>query len=113
MSSKRKASISRLSANQTLYDQIALIKQEHPLWGYRRIWTYLRYRKGVVVGKNRIYHVMGKYGLLVQKNDRLRAKRYVGRPKPRATRLNEYWGMDMTKIMFPCGWWYLHVVKDW
>ena len=113
MSSKRKASASRFSANQSLYDQIALIKQEHPLWGYRRIWAYLRYRKGMVVGKNRVYHVMGKHSLLVQKNDRLRAKRYVGRPKPRATCLNEYWGMDMTKILFPCGWWYLHVVKDW
>ena len=44
---------------------------------------------------------------------KLRAKRGELRPKPRAERLNQYWGMDMTKILFPCGWAYLHVVKDW
>lgn len=96
-----------------LKEHIAALKQEHPLWGYRRIWAYLRYRQGMRVGKNRVYGIMKRDGMLVQKNDRLRAKRYVGRAKPRASRLNEYWGMDMTKILFPCGWWYLHVVKDW
>ena len=51
--------------------------------------------------------------LLVRKNMKLRAKRGELRPKPRANQINQYWGMDMTKIKFPCGWAYLHVVKDW
>ena len=44
---------------------------------------------------------------------KLRAKRGELRPKPRADYLNQYWGMDMTKILFPDGWGYLHIVKDW
>lgn len=51
--------------------------------------------------------------LLVSRNDRLKAKRGELRPKPRAQYANQYWGMDMTKIRMPSGWWYLHVVKDW
>lgn len=56
---------------------------------------------------------MKENNLLVKKNMKLRAKRGELRPKPRADRLSQYWGMDMTKILFPCGWAYLHVVKDW
>ena len=92
---------------------IEIIKQEHPLWGYRRIWAYLRYRQEHIVGKNRVYRVMKENNLLVTKNMKLTAKRTPLRSKPRATRLNQYWGMDMTKILFPDGWGYLHVVKDW
>ena len=93
--------------------RIECIKGDHPFWGYRRIWAYLRYRQNHVVGKNRVYRVMKESHLLVTKNMKLRAKRTPLRAKPRATRLNEYWGMDMTKILFPDGWGYLHVVKDW
>jgi len=56
---------------------------------------------------------MKENSLLVKKNMKLRAKRGELRSKPRADRLNQYWGMDMTKILFPGGWAYLHVVKDW
>ena len=89
-----------------------MLKAQHPLWGYRRIWAYLRYRQERVVGKNRVYRVMKEHQLLVSKASKLKATRRY-RSKPRATRLNEYWGMDMTKILFPGGWYYLHVVKDW
>ena len=92
---------------------IEAVKGDHPLWGYRRVWAYLRYRQGHVVGKNRIYRVMKENHLLVTKQMKLRAKRTPMRPKPRASRLNQYWGMDMTKILFPDGWSYLHIVKDW
>jgi len=77
------------------------------------VWAYLRYREAYVVGKNRVYRVMKENNLLVTKNLKLRAKRGNLRPKPQAVRLNQYWGMDMTKILFPDGWGYLHVVKDW
>ena len=51
--------------------------------------------------------------MLVTKNLKLKARRTPMRSKPRAFKLNQYWGMDMTKILFPDGWGYLHVVKDW
>ena len=94
-------------------EKIAAIKAEHPLWGYRRVWAYLRYRQGLVVGKHRVYRIMKEHSLLVSKNMKLKAKRKVGRPKPVATGPNQYWGMDMTKLLFDEGWYYLHIVKDW
>ena len=94
--------------------QIRTIKCDHPLWGYRRIWAYMRYRDGVVVGKNRIYRLMKENNLIVTKNFRLKAKRYSTRPKPRASVPNQYWGTDMTKIKIQgWGWVYIHVVLDW
>jgi len=96
-----------------LLAKIEAIKADHPFWCYRRVWAYLRYREGHVAGKNRVYRVMKESRLLVQKNMKLRAKRGELNPKPRAIILNQYWGMDMTKIKFPSGWAYLHLVKDW
>ncbi len=60
-----------------------------------------------------MYRVMKENSLLVTKNMRLKAKRTPMRSKPIATKINQYWGMDMTKILFPDGWGYLHIVKDW
>jgi hypothetical protein len=46
---------------------------------------------------------MKEHDLLVKPNLRLRAKRdnQFNRSKPRASRPNEYWGTDMTKVMIP------------
>jgi hypothetical protein len=30
--------------NKELLSQIESLKAEHPFWGYRRIWAYLKYR---------------------------------------------------------------------
>jgi transposase InsO family protein len=54
--------------------------------------------------------------LLVSKDTRLKAKRaqfsYKSKPKP--TKPNEVWGIDMTKILIPAvGWVYFHAVLDW
>lgn len=52
--------------------------------------------------------------LLVSKNQRLKAKRYSTRPKPRARLPNQYWGTDMTKgKSHGWGWIYVHIVLDW
>lgn len=91
---------------------IEAIKAEHPLWGYRRVWAYLKFRQGWFVGQNRVYRLMKKHGLLVPKNVALKAKRTY-RSKPVANKTNQYWGMDMTKVKLTSGWKYLHVVKDW
>jgi hypothetical protein len=67
--------------NAQLLERIRDLKAEHPFWGYRRIW------------------VMKAAGLLVRPNLKLRAKRKAGTKKPRPTRPNEWWGVDMTKVM--------------
>jgi len=111
---KRKRARNRNELDAPMVDRITIIKGDHPLWRYRRIWAYMRYRDGIVIGKNRVFRLMKKHQLLVQKNHRLRAKRTSTRPKPRATQPNQYWGMDMTKIkLIGWGWVYVHLVLDW
>ncbi len=81
-----------LKKMQSLLTKIQAIKADHPLWGYRRVWAYLRYqRNGLVVGKNTICRIMKENALLVQKTMALRAKRTTSRPKPRAKVPNQYW----------------------
>lgn len=48
----RKQSQSVLLRNKALLRRIQGIKSEHPAWGYRRVWAYLRYREGFLVNKN-------------------------------------------------------------
>jgi len=61
--------------SKELLTQIQNLKAEHPFWGYRRIWAYLRYRQGIVVNRKRIYRLMKENVLLVIPNTRLKAIR--------------------------------------
>ncbi len=110
----RKKSLSVIQRNQSLLAQICVIKNDHPLWGYRRVWSYLKYRQGIPVNKKRVYRLMKEQNMLVTPLFRLKAKRGPTRPKPVATRPNQFWGIDMTKIpMRTWGWLYLTIVLDW
>jgi len=111
---KRQKSKSVIQRNQALLEQIKEIKTDHPLWGYRRVWSYLKFRQGFIVNKKRIHALMKENGMLVTKLVRLKAKRGPTRPKPVASRPNQFWGIDMTKIKLASwGWLYLTVVLDW
>jgi transposase InsO family protein len=100
--------------NELLLERIREIKAEHPFWGYRRVWSYLRYREEIPVNKKRIYRLMSENDLLVKKNQILKACRTPMPSKPRTKRPNEIWGIDMTKIKLTgSGWLYLQVVLDW
>lgn len=111
---KRAKSQSVIDRNESLLLRIKDIKSEHPLWGIRRVWSYLKFREGLNVNKKRVYRLMKEHNFLVTKNYRLRAKRTKTRPKPRADRPNQFWGTDMTKIkMSTWGWLYLCIVLDW
>lgn len=108
--------MNRQQVDKRILTQINPIKADHPFWGYRRIWAYLKYRLGININKKRIYRIMKEQNLLVQKNQRLKAKRdnQSNRSKPKATRPHEFWGTDMTKIMLESfGWLYLVIVLDW
>ncbi|TFG73955.1 MAG: IS3 family transposase, partial [Thermodesulfobacteriales bacterium] len=54
----RKKSDSVILRNEHLVIKIKDIKGEHPFWGYRRVWAYLRYIDGLIVNKKRIYRLM-------------------------------------------------------
>lgn len=108
--------MNRLKEDNQILPQIQSIKLDHPFWGYRRIWAYLKYRLNQTVNRKRIYRLMKEHNLLVVPNLKLKAKRdnQANRNKPCATRPNQFWGTDMTKLLLACfGWLYLVIVLDW
>ncbi len=111
---KRRARSSKLiKSDEKLMLYIRNIKSDHPLWGYRRVWAYLKFRMEMNIGKNRVYRLLKENGLLAPQCLKKKASRKSNTNKPRANKVNQFWGMDMTKIKLPAGWVYLHVVKDW
>jgi len=99
--------------NEYLLKRIKDIKGEHPFWGYRRVWAYLRYIDRLIVNKKRVYRLMREHNLTVKPNLRLIAKRVSERPKPRPDRPRQWWGIDMTKVITESGWVYVVIVLDW
>jgi transposase InsO family protein len=109
----RKPSHSVTLRNEYILKRIKDIKGDHPFWGYRRVWAYLRYIDGLIVNKKRVYRLMREHNLTVKPNTRLIAKRVSERPKPRPERPHQWWGIDMTKVMADSGWVYVVIVLDW
>jgi len=100
--------------NGALLERVRELKADHPFWGYRRVWAYLRYVDRLTVNQKRVYGVMKANDLLVKPNLKLRARRKADTRKPRPSRPNEWWGIDMTKVMIEgFGWIYLVIVLDW
>jgi putative transposase len=68
----------------------------------------------VPVNKKLILRLLREHWLLVTANQRLRAKRTPTRRKSEPAKPNEWWGIDMTKVLFgDFGWLYSVVVLDW
>ena len=109
----RRPSESVARRNGQLLELIRRIKADHPYWGYRRVWAQLRYVDGQAVNKKRVYRLMRHHGLLVKANTRLRASRVSDRSKPRPSRPNQWWGIDLTKVMTGSGWVYVVILLDW
>lgn len=106
----------RQKEDQKILELIHPIKAEQPGWGYRMTWAYLKYRQGHSFNKKRIYRIMRENNFLVKPNWKLKAKRdnQNNRNKPRATRSNQFWGIDMTKVLINSfGWLYVVIVLDW
>ncbi len=99
--------------NKHLIEEIKVLKGEHPAWGFRKIWAYLKFRKGESVNKKRIWRLLSENHLLVKRENRNKAVRKNTTSKMRSCEPNRLWGTDMTKIMTEEGWAYLHVVLDW
>lgn len=100
--------------NTELIGRIRCLKAEHPFWGYRRVWAYLRYVKQQLLTQKRVYRLMKLHGLLVSPNLRLKARRGAHRRKPKPTAPNRWWGIDMTKVCIDgFGWVYVVLVLDW
>lgn len=76
--------------NGALLERIRLVKAEHPFWGYRRVWAYLRYVEQQPITKKRAYRLMKLHGLVVQPYLRLKATRVTNRRKPKLTVPNRW-----------------------
>ncbi len=111
---KRKRSENRKQQDDVLAEQISELKKEHPFWGYRRIWAWLRYREGQQINSKRVYRVMKERGLLCPKKLKRTLAEREPKSKPKARRSGELWGTDMTKIRLEDGsWGYIVIVLDW
>jgi putative transposase len=98
----------------SLLAHIQALKAEHPCWGYRRIWAYLHVVEPLSIKKKRVLRVRREHNLLVQPNRQRKATRTPSRSKPRPTPPQEWWGIDMTKVMVEgCGWVSIVLVLDW
>jgi transposase InsO family protein len=114
MGMKRRRSLRVVQRDDRLLPHIQALKAEHPFWGYRRIWAYLRFVEQRAVNKKCILRLMREHHLLVPPNLRLKAKRTPTGSKPKPTKPNEWWGIDMTKVLVEgFGWVYVVVVLDW
>jgi putative transposase len=106
--------VATMERNLPIVERIKEIKLEHPFWGYRRMWAHLKYVDGLEINKKRVLRLMQKHDLLVKGNIKLKATRTPVRDKPRPDRPNQWWGIDMTKVMVNgFGWMYVVVVLDW
>jgi putative transposase len=111
---KRSQSVSVIERNLPIVKRIEEIKADHPYWGYRRTWAHLRFVDGLTVNKKRILRLMQTYNLQVKANVKLKAVRAPFRSKPRPERPNQWWGIDMTKVLVnDFGWMYIVAVLDW
>ncbi len=104
----------RSASDEELLAPIREVAGLHPFWGYRRITAYLRRKRGLQVNRKRVRRLMREDALSVPLT-RYKAKRTVdNRSKPKPTRVNQWWGTDMTKFYVQgLGWLYLVVVLDW
>lgn len=110
----RQPSLRVAARNADVLQRIVALKAAHPFWGYRRCWATLRYVDGLPVNQKRILRVMREADLLVKPTRRLRATRTPTTSKPRPTAPNQWWGIDMTKVLVESfGWVYVVVVLDW
>ena len=86
--------------------------QQHPTFGYRRLWVLLRFQEGIVVNRKAVYRVLKQKGWFVHQRSSTPRPRVRGWMS-RASRSNERWAMDVTHI--PCGqdgWAHLAAVID-
>ena len=93
-------------------EQLQQLIQQHPTFGYRRLWVLLRCRDGIRVNRKAVYRVLKQKRWLVHQRSctpRPRVRGWVSR----ASRSDERWAMDVTHI--PCGqdgWAHLAAVID-
>jgi hypothetical protein len=110
----RQRSLRVVQRDEELLPRIQALKAEHPFWGYRRTWAYLRCIEYRPVNKQRMWRLMREHHLLVPPSLWLKAKRTPQGSMPKPTKPNEWWGIEMTKVLVEgVGWVYIVIVLNW
>lgn len=92
--------------------RIQQLIQQHPTYGYRRIWALLRFGDQLHINRKRVYRLMRRKRWLVCQR-RVPPKPRVQQPRSVAQRQNERWAMDVTHIpVGRDGWAHLTAVID-
>lgn len=95
-----------------LVARIKELIEQHPTYGYRRIWARLRFGDGRIINQKKVRRLMRQQGWMVCQRPTTPKPR-VRRKKSVATRANERWATDATHI--DCGrdgWGHLIAVID-
>ena len=50
--------------DEALLEKIKALKVDHPFWGYRRVWAWLKYRENLLINQKRVRRVMKENGLM-------------------------------------------------
>ena len=93
-------------------DRLRQLIQQHPTFGYRRLWVLLRFRDGNTVNRKAVYRILHQARWFVHQRASTPRPRVRGWTS-RASRSDERWAMDVTHI--PCGhdgWAHLAAVID-
>lgn len=89
-----------------LEKSVLKIKRMFPPWGYRRIWSYLRYSCGIAVSKNKVFFLLKKCARRNRSSFRtLAPSLFFEKPG----KFQHLWHMDMIKLPMT-GYGHLYVV---
>ncbi len=86
----RQRALRVVQRDEDLLPRLRTLKAEHPFWGYRRVWAYLRFVEQLPVNKRRVLRLTREHGLLVPPNVKLKPKRTPRGSKPRSIKPNEW-----------------------
>ncbi|GJL65875.1 MAG: insertion element hypothetical protein [Nitrospirales bacterium] len=98
--------------SEALATQLHTLIEQHPTYGYRRLWALLRFGQGQCVNRKAVYRVLRIKRWFVHQR-RHTARPRAQRLRSRSPQSNQRWAMDVTHI--PCGqdgWGHLTAVID-
>jgi putative transposase len=97
--SSRRQSKSRGNSEE-LENKLLVLIQEHPTYGYRRLWALLRHRLEIRVNRKKIYRILKAKRWLVHQRA-VTPRPRVKASASRTTKSDRRWAMDMTHV--DCG----------
>jgi putative transposase len=98
--------------DEVLAARLKQLIEEHPTFGYRRLWAMLRFKQGLKLNRKVVYRVLKIKGWLVHQRIRTARPRVKGR-KSKTEKSDLRWAMDVTHVV--CGkdgWAHLAAVID-